>query len=203
MSPSRHSAAYRQAVAIAAAILAYASAPSLVLAAEPGVVFRTAVPPSAAAPEVASVLEPAGGQFVYSNQSAAAAPRARIAIGKAPRTEYTFFSPDEQRELKALQDRLSSERITGELLPDGHPADAQASRAVSALVTHPIVRTAHATKRAHACAPAALTDQLASLAWPKVVQSGTQVCVPKVEFADKADWRDHVWCFDQGDGRVR
>jgi len=198
MSPSRDSAARCHSIAIAVAILVCAIAPALALASEPGVAFRTAVPPGAAASEVVSVLEPAGGQFVYSNQSAAVAPRARFAIGKAPRTEYTFFSPDEQHELKALQDRLSGEQMSG-----GRPADSHGSGAAAARATRSGARATHATRHPRACAPAALTEQLANVAWPKVVQSGTQVCVPKLEFADKPDWRDHVWCFDQGDGRVR
>jgi len=197
MSASPHLTSCAPAIAILA-IAACVLSPAAALAEEPGVLFRTDQGPAAAGSEVVSVLEPAGGQFVYSNQVPAAKPRARFAIGKAPRTEFTFFSPGEQQELRALQDRMSAEKQSSDQL---HEAVIHAAPA--AMASRSRARTVRATSRTHACAPSDLTDQLASLAWPKVVQNGTKVCVPKQDFADKPDWRDHVWCFDQGDGRVR
>ena len=180
---------------VAAAIAVLAITPGACFSEEPGVRFLPAHAPSIAASEPVVVLEPAGGQYVYSEQLAAARARARFAIGKAPRTEYALFSAEEQRELQALRDRMSAAQ------PHASTPDvplAQPEKLGRSVARHP-----HAKRVAKACAPAGSAGDLEALSWPKVVQDGTRVCVPKLEFADKADWRDHVWCFDSGDGHVR
>ena len=63
------------------------------------------------------------------------------------------------------------------------------------------------TRRVELCAPQRATQfqlgQVAGPAWPKVVQQGDKVCVPKLDFSEQPDWRDHLWCFNKGDGSVR
>jgi hypothetical protein len=122
----------------------------------------------------------------------------RFAVGKAPRTEFVLFSPDEQQELRALQDRLTADQQAAD-----HSQEALTHSVAPALPGHRLARAAHASAHPRACSPTGAASQITNLAWPKVVHNGTQVCVPKLEFADKADWRDHVWCIDQGDGHVR
>ena len=181
--------------ACSVAIAALAITPQPCLSQEPGVLFLPAHAPSLAASEPVVVLEPAGGQYVYSDASAQPRSRARFPIGKAPRTEYTLFSAEEQHELQSLRDRL--------IAAQAHPAAAAEFTTRPPRPSHSAARSMHAKHAVTACPPAAHAAKLEALPWPKVVQHGSSTCVPKLEFADKADWRDHVWCFDNGDGHVR
>lgn len=40
------------------------------------------------------------------------------------------------------------------------------------------------------------------LNWPKVVVVGDRTCVPQLKFADAADWKEHLVCWNAGDARV-
>ena len=160
-------------------------------AAELGVAFREALPPVPSSSEVVTVLEPAGGQFVYSDRIAAARPIAHFAVGGAARSDYTFFSVEEQRELQVLRDRLSPARP---LAANGEgPSPAPPKRR----------RRAARPASARGCPRVVAATPLAGLAGSEVMQDGPGVCVPRPGLADRADWRDHVWCVDMGDGRVR
>jgi hypothetical protein len=165
------------------------------VAADRDVVFRASPVPAQAASEVITVLEPADGQFLYSAEAQKARPRARFAIGSAPRTDFVVYSEEEQVGLQALRDRLAAAAVT-----PASSASSATSTATLARLSRPVLR--HAAPKA-ACSPAKPNVALTDLAWPKVVRDDNKVCVPKLEFAEQSDWRDHVWCFDKGDGNVR
>ena len=177
------------------AIAAFVITPGTACSQEPGVRFLVAHAPTISASEPVVVLEPADGQYVYSDRSPEGRARARFPIGKAPRSEYELFSAEEQRGLQSLRDRL--------LAAQAHPAEADELATRPPRVPRSQAPARHTKHLATACAPATHSGQLEALPWPKVVQDGTCTCVPKLEYADKADWRDHVWCFDNGDGHVR
>lgn len=165
------------------------------VAADRDVAFRASPAPARASSDVITVLEPADGQFLYSGETQKARPRARFAIGSVPRTEFVVYSAEEQVGLQALRDRLAASAVT--------PASSAASATSTAAAAHmsrPLLR--HASPKA-VCTPAKPDVALADIAWPKVVREDDKVCVPKLEFAEQSDWRDHVWCFDKGDGNVR
>ena len=157
---------------------------------------REASPASA----VATVLEPAGGQFVYSSAPPAARPTIRFAIGKAPQIDYAIFSAEEQHELDLMRDRAGVARDSVEPSPSfGHAhahAHAQEGGRPNSNATRRAVRSS-------TCEPSSKLGQAAGLAWPKVVQQGDEVCVPKLDFAEQPDWRDHLVCFSKGDDSVR
>jgi hypothetical protein len=153
-------------------------------------IFRSAPRQASPASAVATVVEPAGGQFVYSSEMPAARPTIRFAIGKAPTTDYTFFSAEEQHELEVMRDRAVDAQKSIE------PPHARANGRAHANVTRRAVRSS-------TCEPSSKAGHVAGLAWPKVVQEGEKVCVPKLDFAEQPDWRDHLWCFNKGDGSVR
>lgn len=136
----------------------------------------------------AAVEEPAGGQYVYSSEHPKPRPHVRFAIGSAPRSDYTVYSAEEQHALEALAERNTIEQ---------RAAAPRVSRAVHQLAA---VRLAH---HPVACVKDESAPHPAGLSAPKVLREGNKVCVPRMEFADQADWRDHVWCFDKGDGSVR
>ena len=163
-------------------------------------IFRAAPRQAGAASEVAIVVEPADGQFVYSTERPAARPALRFAIGKASQTDYPIFSAEEQHELDVLRDHATESEKGFELSSAHVPVSARALPHTSGLAGGGVSRKA---ARSSTCEPAFKTGQAASLAWPKVIQQGEKVCVPKLEFADQPDWRDHLWCFNKGDGSVR
>lgn len=157
-------------------------------------IFRAASRQTSPVSPVATVIEPSDGQFVYSNELPAARPTVRFAIGKAPQTDYAIFSAEEQHELDVLWDRaIEAQKPVEPALAHAH---ANASAQANAHVTR---RAAHSTT----CEPSSKPGQVAGLAWPKVVQQGEMVCVPRLDFAEQPDWRDHLWCFNKGNGSVR
>lgn len=165
------------------------------VAADRDVVFHAAPAPARASSDVVAVLEPAEGQFLYSGEAQKVRPRARFAIGNAPRTDFVVYSAEEQVGLQALRDRLAAAAAT----PASGSASARSTETIAHL-TRPAIH--HATPK-RVCSPAKPEVALTDLAWPKVVRDDNKVCVPKLEFAEQSDWRDHVWCFDKGDGNVR
>lgn len=177
------------ALAVLAVSLSIGLLPAPCVAAEPGVVFQPtpSLNPSAY-PDTFAVEEPASGQYVYSARPAAPRSQARFAIGKAPRSDFTVYSAEEQQELLALRNRLSTATS-----PQGDIPNATAKR----------TRRARRHQATRVCAPASGQSEVGPVEWPKVIRDGAKVCVPKPEFADKADWREHVWCFNKGDGSVR
>lgn len=165
-------------------------------------IFRGAQKQAATGPEVATVIEPADGQYVYSSDPAVPRPRIRFAIGKAPQTDYAIFSAEEQHELDALRDRALVAHK-----PDGTSEAADPAIAHARVKSHTrrpaTANLTRRTARTSTCEPSAKADRAAALSWPKVVQEGGKVCAPRVEFAEQPDWRDHLWCFNKGDGSVR
>jgi hypothetical protein len=157
-------------------------------------IFRAAQRQASPASAVATVVEPAGGQFVYSSELPATRPFIRFAIGKTPPTDYAIFSAEEQLELEALRSRAVDEQKPTE--PPLTHAHARAGGQARANVMRRAVRSS-------TCEATSNAGHVAALAWPKVVQEGEKVCVPKLEFAEQPDWRDHLWCFNKGDGSVR
>ena len=157
-------------------------------------IFRAAQRQGSPASAVATVVEPAGGQFVYSSERAAMRPSTRFAIGKAPQTDYAIFSAEEQHELDLLRDHAAAAQKSNES-PTPH-AHANAPPSGQSNATRRAVRVS-------TCKPSSKVDHVDGLAWPKVVQEGEKVCVPKLDFAEQPDWRDHLWCFNKGDGSVR
>ena len=157
-------------------------------------IFRAAPRQASPASAVATVVEPAGGQFVYSSELPAARPFVRFAIGKTPQTDFAIFSAEEQHELESLRSRAVEEQKPTE--PRLTHAHARAGGFARANVPRRAVRSS-------TCEPSSSAVQVAGLAWPKVVQEGEKVCVPRLEFAEQPDWRDHLWCFNKGDGSVR
>ena len=185
MSPYR----FRGLLFAASFVVAICSASSY--AAERGVVFRSSAASAPSTREAVSIAEPAGGQFTYSNDSQKVVVGPRFAIGSAPRTDYAVYSAEEQVGLEALRERLMAR-----------------SAASSPEVTAPAKPAQHlAVRRVARKTVCAATDKpdaaMTSAAWPKVVRDEHKVCVPKLEYADQSDWRDHLWCFDKGDGNVR
>jgi len=173
-------------------VLALSLCPWYAGAQEREAIFHASPRQAGPASAVATVVEPAGGQFVYSSEMPVARPTIRFAIGKTPPTDYAIFSAEEQHELEVMRD---------------HAAEAQKP-------TEPALAHAHTHRQAHAnatrrsvrssmCEPSSKAGHVADLAWPKVVQEGEKVCVPKLDFAEQPDWRDHLWCFNKGDGSVR
>ena len=158
---------------------------------DPGITFHAAPNEQAAASEQASVSHPAGGEFVYAQASANARPRVRFAVGVAPRSDFTVFSAEEQAELENLRQRELAK---------------QSSRIVTAAASqrldHP-ARHAPRLRAKAACETKAETQSPASSKLPKVVHDGSRVCVPKLDFAEQPDWREHLWCFNRGDSSVR
>ena len=177
---------YFQFLVFAAVALSVASGATR--AEDRGVAVRASTPASGPTTGVAALLEPSDGLFVYSTQPPPKRPSMRFAIGQAPRSDYTIFSAEEQHGLDELRERMAAQQVSAARVPVRAVGKASVGRS---------------PKRVTACAPAAQTDRLAALAWPKVVEQGEKVCVPRLEFADQADWRDHLWCFSKGDGSVR
>ena len=180
--------------AFAALTVAIASGipPTSCVAAEAGVVFQAAPapkPPSYS--DTAAIEEPASGQYVYSARPSPPRPQARFAIGKAARSDFIIYSAEEQEELLALRKRLSAATSAGTVQPEGAHVAAKRIRSVG---RHPAARV---------CAPASGPNPVEAVEWPKVIRDGAKVCVPEPEFADKANWREHVLCFNKGDGSVR
>jgi hypothetical protein len=157
-------------------------------------IFRAVPRQASPASAVATVVEPADGQFVYSSELPATRPFIRFAIGKTPPADYSVFSAEEQHELEALRSRSVEEQKPTE--PPLTHAHARSGGQARANVTRRAVRSS-------TCEPTSNAGHVAGLAWPKVVQEGERVCVPKLEFAEQPDWRDHLWCFNKGDGSVR
>jgi hypothetical protein len=164
-------------------------------AADPGVVFRPAIPAREDGSTAATVAEPADGQFVYSSELLHARPGARFAVGATPRTDFVLFSAEEQRALDVLSERQEPAVPSQEQGAVVHSAPSS--------VLNLVRRRARHTHRAVACPVDAKTPAGSAVSWPKVAHDGQRVCVPKLEFADQPDWRDHMWCFDKGDGSVR
>jgi len=165
------------------------------VAADRDVVFRAAPAPAHASSDVIVVLEPADGQFLYSGEVQRGRPHARFAIGNPPRTDFVVYSAEEQVGLQALRDRLGAGAAT--------PASGAASSTPTATMARLSRPAVHQATPKRVCSPAKPAVALTDLAWPKVVRDDNKVCVPKLEFAEQSDWRDHVWCFDKGDGNVR
>ncbi len=161
-------------------------------AAEQGVVFNPSPAPAPSAAGQVLIAEPADGQFVYSGRPQPMRPRARFAIGNLQSTDATVYSAEEQVELRALEARLSATA-----------ASAAAASAVPVRLTHAIRSVVRHPASKVACTPAKSDEAMSTVSWPKVVRDDRKVCVPKLEFADQGDWRDHLWCFDKGDGNVR
>ncbi len=157
--------------------------------ADQGIAFQASPASTSAAGGNVSIIEPAGGQFTYSVEGQKVRIGPRFAIGGIPRTDYVIYSAEEQAGLDALREKLLA----------------------SAAASAPLVAQAKAAPRAAApravhkavCSPEKNDSALTSAALPKVVRDDHKVCVPKLEYADQADWRDHLWCFDKGDGNVR
>ena len=162
--------------------------------------FRAAPRQASPASVVATVLEPAGGQFVYSSAPPAARPTIRFAIGKAPQTDYAIFSAEEQHELDLMRNRAAEVRDSVATSPSSARAHANAHAHAGGRPNSNAMRRAVPSST---CEPSSKLSQVAGLAWPKVVQQGDKVCVPKLDFAEQPDWRDHLWCFNKGDGSVR
>ena len=97
-------------------------------------IFRAAPRQASPASAVATVVEPAGGQFVYSSELPASRPFIRFAIGKTPPTDFVIFSAEEQHELETLRSRAVEEqtptepRLTHEHARAGNLARANVSR---------------------------------------------------------------------------
>ena len=167
-----------------------------------GVVFKASPKAPDSAPEVARIAEPADGQFVYSSDRPPARPMTRFAIGQAPRTDFTIFSAEEQRELDNLRERTAATQ--GVASPSTSAASTGASgRVVRPAHSSPRKDSSAKTKRATACLETSKPDGQQSAIGPKVIADGDKVCVPKLDFAEQPDWRDHLWCFNKGDGSVR
>lgn len=166
---------------------------SVSIAADRGVVFRTGPASAPTSSEPVDVLEPAGGQFTYSADGHAVRPGPRFAIGGTPRTDFVAFSAEEQAALEELRQKL----IAGAAASSPAPAQPRPSAP-----TPTRVATRHAT-RTTTCASDKPDQAMTAMAWPKVVRDERKVCVPKLEYADQGDWRDHMWCFDKGEGNVR
>jgi hypothetical protein len=167
---------------------------STCFAGEKGVVFGPAAASGVTSSAPAIVLEPAGGQFIYSTDAHRVRPGQRFAIGSAPRTDFAVFSAEEQVALEELIQKHAADAAAASI-PARATASATAHSAPRAVVRH--------TARTSACAPDKAEPATTAVAWPKVVRDERKVCVPKLEYADQGDWRDHMWCFDKGDGNVR
>ena len=163
------------------------------IAGDQGVVFRAAPASAPVFGEPVAVLEPADGQFTYSSDGHAVHHGPRFAIGAAPRTDLVVFSAEEQTSLEELRQKLIASAAAS--------SPAQSMARPSARATPRLV--AHHASRLTACATDKLDPAMTAMAWPEVVRDERKVCVPKLEYADQGDWRDHMWCFDKGDGNVR
>jgi len=106
----------------------------------------------------------------------------RVALGAAQRDDYTFFSAQEQAALWELRQSAlaSSQSETA--------ATATQAKRLRASALQP----AHHTARA--CRPSRTA---------KVIRRDGRMCAPLVDFAEAADWRDHLSCFDERTGDVR
>lgn len=163
------------------------------IAADQGVVFRAAPTSAPMFGEPVTIREPADGQFTYSSEGHAVRHGPRFAIGVAQRTDLVVFSAEEQTSLEELRQKLIASTAAS--------SPSQAMVRPSAHATPRAV--AHHASRVTACATDKLDPAMTAMAWPKVVRDERKVCVPKLEYADQGDWRDHMWCFDKGDGNVR
>lgn len=128
----------------------------------------------------AALLSPfKGGAYVYGPDSKDSRPTmSAFAVGKAPRDSFEYFSAQEEEALWNLQQDFLDETEREE-----------------AIAKHLAQRKARAAAKHRQPKPVAA----AALDWPRVVVNGASICVPVLSFADAADWRDHLVCWNNGE----